>query len=403
MANSTILQRRTLGVNLLQLVTFLVVVPTAWRTVHGFQLEKSLDRKSHGRQRLLRSRTPLLPPLSAFNYGRGADIWPECNEDPVQLQDSFPNGQIPYSAIMAVDMQDMAAVHNSFQESIASETTGPELVDNSRRSGKKRRAARFLVSKTVRRLLRRAAAREELDSEQAALDATQGIWDRMPLVIAMALLVKGLVRPLDVGGVAILTTYYIILNMVARSPREGGLAPIMPATPPQGHVPMMVSNPLGIGTLYSTTYDIWLKVGIVLGLVAPLIQVADYIFRRNDIDAARICARPIFWLCCQAMSEVFSRQVMTPLPIRILIPVSYNAVRLSFLWNWACTTSSTLGVAGRALAVGNLAYWTLNLMAFLIPVAIVRYMRAHFYGVEAAEVTTRIGMEDSLGLVPHIQ
>ena len=192
MANSTILQRRTLGVNLLQLVTFLVVVPTAWRTVHGFQLEKSLDRKSHGRQRLLRSTTPLLPPLSAFNYGRGADIWPECNEDPVQLQDSFPNGQIPYSAIMAVDMQDMAAVHNSFQESIASETTGPELVDNSRRSGKKRRAARFLVSKTVRRLLRRAAAREELDSEQAALDATQGIWDRMPLVIAMALLVKGL-------------------------------------------------------------------------------------------------------------------------------------------------------------------------------------------------------------------
>jgi hypothetical protein len=93
----------------------------------------------------------------------------------------------------------------------------------------------------------------------------------------------------------------------------------------------------------------------------------------------------------------------TPLPIRILIPVSYNAVRLSYLWNWACTTSLTLGVVGRGLAIGNLVYWTVNLLAFLIPVATVRYMRAYFYGVEASEVTTRIGMEDSLGLVPHIQ
>jgi hypothetical protein len=92
-----------------------------------------------------------------------------------------------------------------------------------------------------------------------------------------------------------------------------------------------------------------------------------------------------------------------PLPIRILIPISYNAARLGYLWNWACTTSLTLGVPGRALAIGSLAYWTINLMAFLIPVAAVRYMRAHFYGVEASEVTTRIGMEGALGLVPHIQ
>jgi len=53
--------------------------------------------------------------------------------------------------------------------------------------------------------------------------------------------------------------------------------------------------------------------------------------------------------------------------------------------------------------MANLVYWSLNLFAFLIPIAVVRYMRAHFYGVEASEVTTRIGMEATVGLVPNIQ
>jgi hypothetical protein len=56
---------------------------------------------------------------------------------------------------------------------------------------------------------------------------------------------------------------------------------------------------------------------------------------------------------------------------------------------------------GRALAAANGVYWASNLFAFLIPVAAIRYMRAHFFGVEAAEVTTRIGMEESVGLIPN--
>jgi hypothetical protein len=96
-----------------------------------------------------------------------------------------------------------------------------------------------------------------------------------------------------------------------------------------------------------------------------------------------------------------------PLPLRILVPVAYNTARLPYLWNWALSaaadTSSTplLGVVGTVLAIANFVYWAANLFAFLIPVAIIRYMRAHFFCVEAAEVTTRIGMEESLGLIPN--
>jgi hypothetical protein len=53
------------------------------------------------------------------------------------------------------------------------------------------------------------------------------------------------------------------------------------------------------------------------------------------------------------------------------------------------------------LAIANAFYWAANLFCFLLPIATIRYMRAHFFGVEAEEVTTRLGMEESVGLIPH--
>ena len=61
--------------------------------------------------------------------------------------------------------------------------------------------------------------------------------------------------------------------------------------------------------------------------------------------------------------------------------------------------SGKLGAFGRGIAVVNLVYWGLNLFGFLIPVATMRYMRAHFFAVEAEQVTTRPGMGDSAGLL----
>ena len=92
-------------------------------------------------------------------------------------------------------------------------------------------------------------------------------------------------------------------------------------------------------------------------------------------------------------------QIKAPLPLRILIPLSYNSARLIYLWNWALNPAN-LGPIGRGLAIVNGVYWALNLFAFLIPVATIRYMRAHFFGVEASEVSVREGMEESVGLIP---
>jgi len=59
-----------------------------------------------------------------------------------------------------------------------------------------------------------------------------------------------------------------------------------------------------------------------------------------------------------------------------------------------------LGYTGRTVAVMNLIYWALNLFGFLLPIASVRCMRAHFFNIEAEQVTIRPGMESSVRLLP---
>lgn len=54
---------------------------------------------------------------------------------------------------------------------------------------------------------------------------------------------------------------------------------------------------------------------------------------------------------------------------------------------------------GRLLALGNFLYWGANLFGFLIPIATMRYMRCHFFCVEAEEVIMRPGDEEKVGLL----
>ena len=90
-----------------------------------------------------------------------------------------------------------------------------------------------------------------------------------------------------------------------------------------------------------------------------------------------------------------------PLPLRILIPLLYNAARLIPLWNWTASSSS-LTLFDRALAIWNFVYWNINLFGFLIPFASMKYMRAHFFCVEASEVTLRPESESGAGLLPRV-
>ncbi|CAJ1951748.1 unnamed protein product [Cylindrotheca closterium] len=372
----------------LQLLSISILCLTATGAFHFDNIQLDRIQISAGRQQSHE--------LHSFSYSKGADIWPPTNEDAVRLADTFPNGQIPYSAVVMIEQQDMTAAHQAVEESINGTLAPVTTTSGNYRRGLKKK----LVPRSIQRILRRAAAKEEVDSEGEIMGL-----DRTPIAVALALLIRGLVRPLDIGLVACFTTYLIMLGMVARSPRQNGMAPMVPAIPPQGHVPFLVSNPMGMSSLHSRKYDMWLKVGVLVGLVGPVFYLLRSAISADSINAMIIagpCARSTFLLCAQAISESVARRVMAPLPLRILTPILYNTARLGFVWHWMATSfASSANLANRSLAIANGVYWFSNLFFFLLPVATMRYMRAHFLSVEASEVKMRIGMEESIGLVPN--
>jgi hypothetical protein len=133
--------------------------------------------------------------------------------------------------------------------------------------------------------------------------------DVTPTVIATLLLARGLVRPLDIMMVTAMTGYLIILHRFSQSTRTDGLTPLLPGLPPQGHVPDLVLNPLGNSFTYSKSYTQWLKTSVVLSLVLPIGIILKQL-AGNQLPAARLFAKPLFLLCCQAMSESIAKKTM---------------------------------------------------------------------------------------------
>mmetsp|Transcript_21147 Transcript_21147/g.29891 ORF Transcript_21147/g.29891 Transcript_21147/m.29891 type:complete len:369 (+) Transcript_21147:226-1332(+) len=323
--------------------------------------------------------------LKSSNYGRGAEIWPECNEDPIKLADSFPNGEIPPSASKALT------------------SSAPRIAIPTQQVSGREDKKRIRVSARLAQILSNAAKEQE-DVAFTKVELPASL-DKSPAAVALILLIGRLVRPVDALTVAFISGYLAILGQIARSTRTDGLTPIMPSLPPQGHVPALVSNPLGHVCTNSEGYRTWLKAGAILGLAGPLVMLLRYTAfaagsgAEMQIEAAKACARPVFFLCCQALCEAVARRLTAPLPLRVFIPIAYNAIRLVPLWGWALSPVP-LGSVGRILAITNLIYWMANLFGFLIPVASVRYLRAHFLCIETEEVTTRKGLEEAVGLLP---
>jgi hypothetical protein len=224
--------------------------------------------------------------LSATNsvYGKGADIWPESNNDVIKLSDSFPDGIVPYSAAVAIERNNNEPIYQQVK-------------------------SKPKPKNYIKRILRRAASKEESDNENET-----GSIGKIPILIALSLLFGGMVRPIDVALVASWTAYFTILNMTAQSARVGG-APILPAVPPQGHVPMIVSNPLGMRFERSSTYRRWLKLGALVGLIGPLawLLVGSIVLPLRgaasiELGAARVVGRPLFLTCCQMTTEAIAKR-----------------------------------------------------------------------------------------------
>jgi hypothetical protein len=241
--------------------------------------------------------------LWAYGYRRGEEIWPPTNvEKPVQLKDSFPLGYVPSPTSVPQKIME----HYTNSSSTTSNSTSTRVNGEERGRIKKilGRASRFQLAKLT-------------DSV-----------DIIPAAISIILGLMRLVHPTDGWFVFAFSAYVTFLYKWSQQPtssdqRKGSRRAIrntflMPALPPQGHVPFLVSNPLGRAMVNSSTYKVWIRIGWISGLVLPISYVAwnlVLLFRNNIrlsstfevlpkfISSLRLCGSPIFLFCTQKFSE----------------------------------------------------------------------------------------------------
>mmetsp|Transcript_6905 Transcript_6905/g.11535 ORF Transcript_6905/g.11535 Transcript_6905/m.11535 type:complete len:400 (-) Transcript_6905:217-1416(-) len=354
-------------------------------------------------------------------YGKGSEIYPICNEEPILLSASFPGGELPPPLMDLVesDSSNMSTSNPDSSVTVSYDVNNKQI----RTTGRKRRAVR----KTLSHILKSAAKA----SSRRASETTTAI-DRTPAVLAALLIGTKCVSLKSIALVLGISAYVIGLASWCAAPKSSGTISVtnisdahsasdthsydyvnMPSLPEKGHVPNLVANPMGVSLTSSRIYRLWLRLGATLGLLLPTLALGLTIvgseYQPMGVSALIDNAEhirtslgdPLFLLCFQAMTEAVSRAALLPLPMRILVPVVYNTVRLSPLHAWAFPAAgATIPTLLRILGVGNLLYWYANLLLFLIPVGVVRYLRSHFFCVEAVEVTVRKGGDASVGLLP---
>ena len=360
-----------------------------------------------------------------YAYGKGSDIWPECNEEPVRLAASFPGGVIPQPAMDLLELASSTAAATTLSETISDDEYDDDDAEPSVTSslsyqskGIKRRAVRTTLSHILRSAAQASTRRARSPSTIGKVyGETFGVpspaISKGPSIIAMILLGTNCVNFYHIVSVTLLSIYIIGLASWCIAPKYSSSPnhPIlnMPSFPSKGHIPSLISNPLGASLTNSRLYKTWLRLGAVLGVLFPIMVLAQLTLTSysplltksmgtiNIGELKRIVGGHTFLLCWQALSESMSRAALLPLPIRILIPISYSVLRLSSLHSWASQSAMPMSI--RLLGIVNLVFWYANLAFFLIPVGVIRYLRAHFYCVEAEEVTVREGGESSVGLL----
>ncbi|KAL7431765.1 hypothetical protein ACHAXH_001834 [Discostella pseudostelligera] len=421
----------------------LVLVGLPFSSPFSTKQSSIVEVHSHRRNHILRIADATIPttfiqstrtPTHIHAYRKGSEIWPECNEDPIRLAASFPGGVIPQPAKDLLDFTSSTSTANitpispilSTTSSDASSTNDIVASPSYPTRGIKRRAVRTTLSHILRSAAQASTRRARSHSTLGRVyGQTFGVpppaISKGPSIIALILLGTNCVNFHDIVSVILLSTYIIGLASWCVAPKVASTPhhPIvnMPSFPSKGHVPALISNPLGVSLTNSRLYKTWLRLGAVVGVLLPIMVLAQLTFSShypiltntllgnintdNIGELKRTIGGHTFLLCCQALTESLSRAALLPLPIRILIPVSYSALRISSLQSWAFSASeSVMPLSIRVLGIVNLLFWFANLIFFLIPVGVIRYLRAHFYCVEAEEVTVRKGGESSIGLLP---
>lgn len=349
-------------------------------------------------------------------YTKGTEIQPATNQFQFTLEDSFPDGIIPDVAQQILDEKGPLTEEQFEELNIENLAYINQDEESEKPEGRERRRRNTYG---LFKILHRAARKQEEHLESSSENflqkqLTQPI-PKFPIVLLSFLAIKGLVIPSQMLFAVFFSGYLTFLGILAASPIDDNpsvLQPTLASLPPQGHVPDRIANPLGREFSNSDVYRNWLKIGELIGYVGPLAMIltkmvtstleTEYEFLATNFIFTKFAqlmscgsstivyiASSLFLISCQMITEVVSKRLLAPLPLRILVPIAYNSVRMSTLWSWLNVGWTEMMFVEKGLAMINFVYWGINLFGFLLPIASMRYLRSHFFCVDAKEVVLR--------------
>ncbi|KAF6157749.1 hypothetical protein GIB67_037322 [Kingdonia uniflora] len=137
---------------------------------------------------------------------------------------------------------------------------------------------------------------------------------------------------------------------------------------------------------------IYVLFGALIGLFLPI----GYIFHgivEGDKLGIKAASPHVFLLASQVFMEGLTFSSRFSLPIRVFVPVFYNARRVLTIVDWLRTEIGKVDeefsgsemrlFVGRGLAIANMVFWCFNLFGFLLPVYLPRAFK-RYYGVTSA-------------------
>lgn len=175
----------------------------------------------------------------------------------------------------------------------------------------------------------------------------------------------------DIAFAVLVLPYLLLLSALAFPQRPGKPNPAAPVF-------------LGPARLLLAAHT---AVGFLVGAALPALYILDAL-RAGDTTGVAAASPHAFLLAAQVFTEGVAAAWpwRFSLPVRAAVPVMYSARRMFAAGEWLRQEMEKpyeVGgrvVAGRVLAVANLAFWGVNLFAFLLPFYLPRALKRYYCG-----------------------
>uniref|UniRef100_A0A0E0IW19 DUF7733 domain-containing protein n=1 Tax=Oryza nivara TaxID=4536 RepID=A0A0E0IW19_ORYNI len=205
---------------------------------------------------------------------------------------------------------------------------------------------------------------------------------------AAAMLAFSTTVPLsDIAFALLVIPYLVVLSVLAFPQRPGKPNPGAPVF-------------LGRGRFLLRAHD---ALGFLVGAALPALYILDGL-RSGDTAGVAAASPHAFLLAAQIFTEGLAAAWpgRFSLPVRAAVVVMYGARRMFAASEWlrqemekrdqfgggvggAPAVARRRVVAGRVLAVANLAYWGINLFAFLLPFYLPKALNRYYCGSDSKE------------------